>query len=130
MALNENTSPRAIALEYDARRIQAPMVTASGTGWLAEEIVRLARASGVPVREDRDLAQLLGQLDVGQMIPTELYMAVAEILAFLYRANEGVPTRGEGRGPASSSGPRSVQAAADRSPVALAAPAAAGMAHP
>lgn len=64
------------------------MVTALGRGELAEQIIREARRAGVPIKEDRDLVELLMQLDVEQCIPPELYQAVAEILFFLYGLNE------------------------------------------
>ncbi|GAB4263508.1 MAG: EscU/YscU/HrcU family type III secretion system export apparatus switch protein [Deferrisomatales bacterium] len=76
---------RAAALAYRADRDRAPRVTASGKGRLAERIVDLARAAGVPVREDAALAEVLSRLDPGEEIPPETYRVVAEILAFLYR---------------------------------------------
>ena len=78
----------AVALHYDLERSAAPQVIAKGWGHVAEEIRKLAAAHGVPVRQDGDLAQTLGKLDVGELIPEELYGAVAEVLAFLYRTNQ------------------------------------------
>lgn len=78
----------AVALEYSPHTHAAPHVTATGTGWLAERIVEEARRAGVPIREDRDLVSALAQLDLGRDIPADLYVAVAEILFCLYRANE------------------------------------------
>ena len=85
-------SPIAVALDYkrrdgqvDAR--QAPRVAATGRGAVAEQILEIAFAKGVPVREDPDLAQLLVTLDVDSVIPTEALAAVAEILSYLYRLN-------------------------------------------
>ena len=77
----------AVALGYQPGEGAAPEVLASGVGLLAERIVQAARASGVPVREDADLAEVLGRLEVGAEIPPELYEAVAEVLAFIYRMN-------------------------------------------
>ncbi len=62
------------------------MVVATGRGELAARIVELAFAHGVRVREDKDLAELLSSVDVGCEIPTEALLAVAEIIAYLYRA--------------------------------------------
>jgi flagellar biosynthesis protein len=76
---------RAVALEYDPEESVAPVVTASGRGELAERILALAREHGVPIREDPDLVALLAQLDVGQVVPPELYPVIAEVLAFVYR---------------------------------------------
>ncbi|MFH1022654.1 MAG: EscU/YscU/HrcU family type III secretion system export apparatus switch protein [Planctomycetota bacterium] len=76
----------AVALAYDADS-PAPHVAAKGWGEMAREILRVAEAHGVPVREDRDLAAVLSKLSLGQQIPEELYRAVAEVLAFIYRMN-------------------------------------------
>jgi flagellar biosynthesis protein len=69
-----------------------PRVTATGRGALAEQIIALAYANGVKVREDRDLAELLASVDVDCEIPTEALLAVAEIIAYLYRANGKLKT--------------------------------------
>lgn len=76
---------KAVALRYDPPKDAAPVVTAKGQGVLAEKIVELARENYVPVREDRALVQTLSLLDLDQQIPPQAYLAVAEILAFLYR---------------------------------------------
>lgn len=78
---------RAVALTYEAGRDVAPRVSASGAGPVAERIVAAAREHGVPLREDRALAEALGQLDVWQHVPPELYAVVAEVLAWAYRAD-------------------------------------------
>ena len=77
-------SPRAVALSYDAND-GAPRVVAKGRGLLAEEIIERARAAGVFVHESPDLVSLLMQVDLDERIPPELYVAVAELLAWLYR---------------------------------------------
>ena len=86
--MNASKRQVAVALHYDLERSPAPQVMAKGWGFRAEEILKLAGAHGVPVRQDDDLAQVLSKLDVGALIPPELYHAVAEILAFLYRTNQ------------------------------------------
>lgn len=78
----ENEPLRAIALSYDGDN--APTVTASGEGAIAEEIVRVARAHGVPLREDAMLAALLGELELGEEIPPMLYRVIAEVIAYAY----------------------------------------------
>ena len=78
---------RAAALAYRPDRDRAPRVTASGRGRVAERIVEIARESGIPVKEDPALAEVLSALDPGEEIPPETYRAVAEILAFLYRVD-------------------------------------------
>ncbi len=79
---------RAIALRYDAEREQSPRVVASGAGHLAQRILELAEAHGVHVHSDPDLTALLAKLDLNTEIPPELYRAIAEILAFVYRLNQ------------------------------------------
>lgn len=83
----------AVALQYDPDKAGAPTVTASGKGALADQILNLAFANGVKVRSDPDLAQVLAAVEVDTVIPIEAFAAVAEILAYVYRANNRpVPT--------------------------------------
>jgi flagellar biosynthesis protein len=77
----------AVALHYDGAEERAPLVTAKGFGLMAERIRELAEKSGVPIRRDSDLVALLAEIDVDREIPAELYAAVAEVLAMVYRAN-------------------------------------------
>jgi len=79
--------PVAVALSYDENSPDAPRVVASGKGFLAEQILGFAFAHGVKVRTDPDLAQILAAVDVDTVIPVEAFLAVAEILAYVYRAN-------------------------------------------
>lgn len=80
--------PRAAALHYDPERDRAPRLVARGDGRIAERILALAREHGVPVHEDRALVDVLARLDLGSEIPPELYRAVAEIIAFVYRLQQ------------------------------------------
>ncbi len=80
---------RAIALQYDGEN--APIVTASGEGALAEEIIRIAREHGVPLREDSMMAALLSELDLGEEIPPVLYRVIAEVIAYAYLVSGKVP---------------------------------------
>lgn len=77
----------AAALAYEPERDAAPRVVAAGRGAIAEQILNVAFANGVRVREDPDLAQLLAAIDIDAEIPVEAFAAVAEILAYVYRAN-------------------------------------------
>ncbi len=74
-------SRRAVALQYGADDT-APVVVASGMGYLAEKIVDVAQDNGVPVYEDDSLATILTQLKLGQEIPEELYHAIVEIYVY------------------------------------------------
>lgn len=78
----------AAAIEYDSKKDAAPRVTAKGRGIIAEKIIDLAAKHGVPVKKDPALVQILSRLDIDEQIPSELYKAVAEILAFVYSLNE------------------------------------------
>jgi flagellar biosynthesis protein len=80
----------AIALEYDFKG--APRVTAKGRGYLAEEIVALARRHGVAIEENHALAEALAGVDLDEEIPEALYRAVADVLTFVLRAR-GALTR-------------------------------------
>lgn len=77
----------AAALKYRPARDAAPRLVAKGQGLIAQRIVDLARESGVPVHDDPDLVEVLAQLDVGELIPVELYQVVAEVLVYVYRMN-------------------------------------------
>lgn len=82
--------PIAIALAYDPDIDDAPKVVAHGKGEMAERILKLAFETGVRVREDADLVQILSAVDIDQAIPSEAFWAVAEILAYVYNANQQV----------------------------------------
>ncbi|HKL78672.1 MAG TPA: EscU/YscU/HrcU family type III secretion system export apparatus switch protein [Gammaproteobacteria bacterium] len=76
---------RAVAVRYQAQENNAPVVTAKGYGTLAERLLNQAADTGVPVREDHFLVEVLSRLDVGAEIPPETYEAMAIILAEIYR---------------------------------------------
>lgn len=78
----------AVAVRYKAESDAAPRVIAKGQGLLAERILAIAETEGIHVQEDPDLLGLLAKLDVDDAIPEELYRAVAEVLAFVYRLNQ------------------------------------------
>jgi flagellar biosynthesis protein len=76
--------PTAAALSYDPAKHEPPEVVAAGRGLIAEEIVRIARANNVPLHQDPGLVEALARLEIGSVIPRELYAVVAEVLAFVY----------------------------------------------
>lgn len=80
-------STKAVALAYDKEEDPAPRIVASGRGAVAEQILALAFANGVKVREDADLVEVLGKMELDSFIPLEAFAAVAEILSYVYRAN-------------------------------------------
>lgn len=80
-------SQKAAALRYDQARDAAPRVVAKGRGKLAEKIVAVAQSNQIPLVQDENLMQMLDLLELDTQIPPELYQAVAEVLAFIYRLN-------------------------------------------
>jgi flagellar biosynthesis protein len=78
---------KAVALRYRPDKDRAPKVTAKGTGRIAQKIIELAKRHDVPIKEDPELAELLSKLDFYQEIPPDLYLVIAEILAFIYSVN-------------------------------------------
>lgn len=78
----------AVALGYDKDKDEAPRVTAKGKGYMAEQIIALAKEHGIEIQQDADLVKLLSKIELGTPIPVEAYSAVAEILAYIYKANK------------------------------------------
>lgn len=76
--------PQAVAIKYDDRTA-APRVVAKGYGTLAETIIQTAKDNGLYVHESSELVGVLMKLDLDQQIPPELYVAIAELLAWLYQ---------------------------------------------
>ena len=85
-----NPSRKAVALQYDMGS-SAPVIVASGMGYMAEKIVEVAAESGVPVYEDNSLATILTQLQLGQEIPEELYKAIVEIYVYFLHFDPSKP---------------------------------------
>ena len=83
-----DTKQVAVALHYNRGEDKVPRVVASGRGAVAERILELAFAHGVKVREDADLAEILAAVEIGEQVPLAAFAAVAEILFYIYRANE------------------------------------------
>lgn len=92
-------TPAAVALKYDGER--APVITATGTWELAEEIIRIAREHEVPLYENAELAGILARLSLNDEIPEELYRVIAEILAFAFHIRGRTP--GDARPPTDES---------------------------
>ena len=86
--IKPNANQQAIALAYESSDY-APRVVAKGRGLIAEQIIAKAKENGVFVHESKDLVALLMQVDLDDHIPPALYQAIAEILAWLYRLEEG-----------------------------------------
>lgn len=79
---------KAAALTYDKLSQEAPRISAIGKGIVAEKIIEKAKEHDVPIVEDPTLVELLSELDINETIPEELYEAVAEVFAFIYRLDQ------------------------------------------
>jgi flagellar biosynthesis protein len=83
--------PVAVAIRYDRGKDPAPRVVAKGTGHVAEAILAIAREHGIAVRHDTALAEVLAQIELDRQIPVEAYVAVAEVLSYIFRARAQTP---------------------------------------
>jgi flagellar biosynthesis protein len=90
---NAPDRPAAAALAYDPTKPEPPEIIATGRGLMAEEIVNAAREHGVPLHQDAGLVAALSMLDIGTVIPRELYAVVAEVLAFVYSVDAEAAAR-------------------------------------
>lgn len=85
--MNEKNK-KAVSLRYDEEKDYAPVVSASGKGYVADEIIKLAKEHHVPIIEDASLVELLAELNVNEYIPDDLFQVVAEVFAFIYHADK------------------------------------------
>ncbi len=81
---------KAVALKYERGKDKAPKVIAKGKGHIGEKIIQIAKEHNIPIKEDPVLVEALSQIEINQEIPPELYKAVAEILAFVYRQTKKI----------------------------------------
>jgi flagellar biosynthesis protein len=77
----------AVALKDGSEKGEIPIITAAGRGKIAEQILQIAYENGIKVRTDADLAEILAKIELESPIPSEAFMAVAEVLSYVYRAN-------------------------------------------
>lgn len=89
-APEDNSRASAVALAYIDGDL-APRVVAKGQGLIAEEIIARAKAAGIYVHESRELVSLLMQVDLDSRIPPQLYISIAELLAWIYALEQGNP---------------------------------------
>lgn len=85
----EPKTQQAVALSFDGKH--APKVVASGEGLVAQEIIALAKAAGVHIHQDPHLSDFLRLLELGEEIPKELYLLIAELIAFVYMLDGKFP---------------------------------------
>ena len=93
--MEERTTPtnvapqrKAVALKYEAERDLAPKVIAKGRGHVAEHILETAQKNAVPVYQDKTLVNMLMALEIDREIPPELYKAIAEVMAYVYKMDK------------------------------------------
>jgi len=86
---DSNPPALAVALEYTGEG--APRVTAKGGGLVADNILRIAKEHKIPLHEDPELASLLSKIELGDEIPSALYLAIAEVIAFAYSISHKNP---------------------------------------
>jgi flagellar biosynthesis protein len=89
MAKTYYNADLAVALKYDGKN--APKITAKGTGITAEQILAIAEQHNIPLQTEPELARILAQVPLGEEIPRELYLAVAEVIAFAYMLSGKTP---------------------------------------
>lgn len=77
-----SANQKAVALKYD-KGVAAPVIVASGLGYMAEKIVEIATENNLPVYEDSSLASVLSQMELGTPVPEELYQAIVEIYVYV-----------------------------------------------
>lgn len=77
-------------MKYEKKFDDAPKLTALGSGLVADNIIEKAKENNVPILEDQSLVELLAKLNINETIPSELYEAVAEVFAFIYKLDQTV----------------------------------------
>ena len=83
----EKKQKKAVAIRYQPIKDRAPKIAAKGSGLMAERIIEIAREHDIPVKDDADLVEVLSKLDIEEEIPGDVYVVVAELLAFVYSVN-------------------------------------------
>ncbi len=88
---NQHRPSQAAALRYDGK--SAPQITAKGEDLVAEEIIAIAKEAGIYIHQDANLSNFLQKLEIGEEIPKELYLLIAELIAFVYMLDGKFPER-------------------------------------
>lgn len=79
---------KAAALKYDSTKNNAPNLVAKGDRYIAEQIIDVAQKNNIPIKEDKDMIEILSKIEINQEIPNELYKAVAEVFSFVYKVSK------------------------------------------
>ena len=83
----KSNSTVAVAIKSADGQHVPPQISAAGRGKIAEQILQLAYEAGINVREDKDLVEILAKIELDSPIPSEAFMAVAEVLSYVFKAN-------------------------------------------
>lgn len=97
--MGKHQHKRPTALQYNPQNNSAPTLVAKGDNALAKEIIGLAQQHGVLIHEDPHLAEILNSLDIGQSVPQEIFIVVAELVAFSYVLQGKFPENWQGSSP-------------------------------
>ena len=81
-------SKKAVALKYERKKDNAPKVTAKGSGKTAQKIIEIAKLNDIPIKEDKDLLELLSKVELDKEVPAQMYKAVAEVFSFIYNSTK------------------------------------------
>ena len=95
LELPEKKDLKAVAIKYNIKKDNAPRIIATGKGYVADKILKLAEEHSIPFCEDPVLTDLLSRLEFEETIPPELYTMVAEVLAYVYQLNSMAKKRNE-----------------------------------
>jgi flagellar biosynthesis protein len=87
-AVKKKSDRTAIALSYDIDKDAAPLILAAGKGPMAEKILKIAEDNKIPLFEDKGLASILSRIEIETEVPPELFVLVAEILAFVFKLDQ------------------------------------------
>jgi flagellar biosynthesis protein len=79
---------KATALQYDIQKDEAPKVVAKGEKYLAQKIIEVAKKHDIPIKEDKEMVELLSKLEINQEIPPNMYKAIAEVFSFIYKLSK------------------------------------------
>ena len=79
---------KAIALKYNKETDNAPKINAKGDNKTALKILEIAQQHNIPIKEDKDLVELLSKVEIDEEIPPQMYKAIAELFSFIYKASK------------------------------------------
>jgi len=79
---------KAVALKYDSKTTKAPKLTAKGKDKTAQKIIQLAKENNIPIKEDKNLIEMLSEVELNKEVPPQMYKAIAEIFSWVYNSTK------------------------------------------